>query len=65
MESRKTPAKENRDDAREEVEDGIDKKEAAPPPDDDDEWWMPFEADLTGPEAAFHHRPGDEHPPRD
>ena len=64
MEIRITPAKANQGDAREEVEDGIDIKEVAPPP-DDDEWWMPFEADLTGPEAVFHRRPRDEHPPRD
>jgi hypothetical protein len=65
MENRKIPAKTNRDDARDKAEGDIDAEEAAPPPDDDDEWWMPLEADLTGPEAAFHRRPGDEHPPRD
>lgn len=31
--------------------------------DDDSEWWMPLESELTGPSAAFHHRPGEERPP--
>jgi predicted component of type VI protein secretion system len=63
MENRGIPAKANQDNAREGAEDGTDTKEVCTPPDDDAEWWMPFEADLSGPEAAFHRRPEDEHPP--
>src|SRR5947209_8428833 len=64
MEIRMMPDKIDREDERD--EEALKAVKEAPPqaePDDDPEWWMPLESDLTGPNAAFHHRPGEEHPP--
>jgi hypothetical protein len=64
MEIRMMPDKIDRDDEREEDAVRAEKEARLRAEDDDDpEWWMPFESDLTGPDAALHHRPGKEHPP--
>jgi len=64
MEIRMMPDKVDRDDEREKDAVQVEKAARLQAEDDEDpEWWMPLESELTGPNAAFHHRPGEEHPP--
>jgi hypothetical protein len=44
----------------ERYDEGYRAEATAPPIEGDDDWWLPDEADVTGPDAPFRYRPGEE-----